>query len=242
MRNRSTWIWLAAVVVATVVGFSANALASSGGGSSGPNRQITVSGTATVSTRPDEAVVDLGVRSEAAESAAAMEANATKMAAVLVALADAGVEKQDIATIRVSLDRRTVDRGTKHERTVFVAQNTVEVTITNLDNAGPVIDTAVKAGADQVQDIRFQVSNPTEVRRQALQQAVRGGRAKADAMAAAAGAHVGGVISIREQGNSYPEAYDQRLMLGAVAAATPIVPTRDIETRVTVSVVWSLAA
>jgi uncharacterized protein YggE len=243
MRNRSTLIWIAVVVLATVVGFTANAVASSGDRPSGPTRQITVSGTATVSTRPDEAVVDLGVRSEAAASADAMQANATKMTAVLKALADAGVGKQEISTTHVSLDRQTIDKGTKHERTVFVARNDVEVTITDLDQAGAVIDAAVQAGAEEVHDIRFQVSDPTEVRRQALQQAVRGARAKADAMADAADASVSGVISIREQGNTYPGAFEQRLAFDAVpAAVTPIVPTHDIETRVTVTVVWSLAS
>ncbi|HEX6331468.1 MAG TPA: SIMPL domain-containing protein [Actinomycetota bacterium] len=241
MKNRSSLAWPALVVLAAVVGFSASALASSDDKGARPNSRITVSGTATVSTRPDEAVVDLGVRSEAAEGATAMKANATKMSAVLEALAEAGVDRQGIETTRVSLERRRVDRRTDRERMVFVAQNSIQVTIIDLDAAGSVIDAAVRAGADAVRNIRFQVSNPTEVRRQALQQAVHTARAKADAMAAAAGARVTDVVSITEQGDGVPEVgYDRRLAFPS-AIVTPIVPTRDIETRIAVSVVWQLA-
>ncbi|HZD18099.1 MAG TPA: SIMPL domain-containing protein [Actinomycetota bacterium] len=244
MRNRSIVVWVSLVVIAAIVGFTANAIASSDEEGTGPNRRISVSGSATVNTRPDEAVVDVGVRSEAQDGATAMEDNATKMAAVLKAVGAAGVQKQDVQTARVSLERRTLDRGTARERTVFVARNTIEVTIADLDATGSVIDAAVGAGAGEVRNVRFQVSNPTEVRRQALEEAVRAARAKADAMAAAAGARVTDVISIAEQGSGYPEAaYDQRLAaIPGAFTTTPILPTRDIQTRVTVSVVWGIAA
>ena len=242
MKGR-TWIWVGALVVAAVVGFAARVVAAPNPAPSGPAKLITVSGTATVSTMPDEALVDFGVRTQAGSSADALAANAAKMQSVLETLAAAGIEQKDIKTIRAELNPQKVDRGTKHERTVYVAQNTVEVTIVDLSKVGSVIDAAVAAGADQVQDIRFQVSNPTDVHTQALQEAVRGARAKADAMAAAAGARVTGVVSIKEQGGEYPQPY--RAAWGnesAVAAAlTPIVPPHEIETRVTVTVVWSLA-
>jgi uncharacterized protein YggE len=240
MKNR-TWIWVAALVVAGIVGFAARVVAAPNTTPSGPAKLITVSGTATVSTTPDEVLVDFGVRTQAGSSADALAANAAKMQSVLTALAGAGIEQKDIQTVRMQVNQQKLDRGTKNERTVYVAQNTVEVTIRDLSNAGSVIDAAVAAGADQVQDIRFQVSNPTDVHTQALQEAVRGARTKADAMAAAAGARVTGVVSIKEQGNEYPRSYNESFGALALAAPTPIVPPHEIETSVTVTVVWSLA-
>jgi hypothetical protein len=241
MKNR-TWIWVAALVVAGMIGFATRVVAAPNT-PSGPAKLITVSGTATVSTVPDEALVDLGVRTQAGSSAEAQQANAAKMQSVLQALAGAGIEQKDIQTIRTELNPQKLGRGTKHEQTVYVAQNTVEVTIADLSKVGSVIDAAVVAGADQVQDIHFQVSNPTDVHTQALQEAVRGARAKADAMAAAAGARVTGVVSIREQGGDYPQPYRMAFSAMAIPAAmTPVVPPHDIETRVTVTVVWSMAA
>jgi len=240
MKNR-TWIWVGALVVAAVVGFAARVVAAPNSTPSGPAKLITVSGTATVSTMPDEVLVDFGVRTQAGSSADALAANSVKMQSVLEALADAGIEQKDIETVRMEVNQQKLDRGTKHEQTVYVAQNTVEVTIRDLSGSGSVIDAAVAAGADQVQDIRFQVSNPTDVHTEALQEAVRGARAKADAMAAAAGARVTGVVSIREQGNAYPRSYNESAGMLALAAPTPVVPPHEIETSVTVTVVWSLA-
>jgi hypothetical protein len=236
-----TWIWVAALVVAAVVGFSARVVAEPSSTPSGPAKLITVSGTATVSTQPDEVVVDLGVRTQADTSGDALQQNSAKMQSVLKALAAVGIEQKDIETVRMEVNPQKLDRGTKNERTVYVAQNTIQVTIRDLSKAGSVISAAVAAGADQVQDIRFQVSDPTDVHTQALQEAVRGARAKADAMAAAAGARVTGVVSIREQGNEYPGSYRRSYeALGIPMGETAIVPPHEIETRVTVTVVWSL--
>ena len=241
MKNR-TWIWVGALVVAGVAGFAARVVAAPNTTPSGPAKLITVSGTATVSTAPDEVLVDFGVRTQAGSSADALAATAAKMQSVLQALAGEGIEQKDIETVRMQVNAQKLDRGTKHERTVYVAQNTIEVTIVDLSKVGSVIDAAVAAGADQVQDIRFQVSNPTDVHTQALQEAVRGARAKADAMAAAAGARVTGVVSIKEQGGEYPQPYRGAWDAMAIPAAfTPVVPPHEIETRVTVTVVWSLA-
>jgi hypothetical protein len=238
MRDRTGWVWPVVVAVALVAGFAANAVASSDDGPA-PRRHVTVSGTATVTARPDEAVVDLGVRSEADDGAGAMEANATKMTAVLEALSEAGVARGDVETTRISLDRVTLDRGTANERTVYVARNAVQVTIADLSAAGDVIDAAVAAGADEVRRIRFQVSDPTQVHREALEEAVRVSRAKADAMAGAAGARVSAVVSITEEGREL-SSRGRLAYTAALAADTPVVPPREVEASVSVTVVWSL--
>jgi uncharacterized protein len=231
------------LVLGMAIGFGGNALAGNDEPQPG-GRTVAVSGTATVSTTPDEAVITLGVRSEAEESQGAFEQNASKMKAVLAAVTGEGVPKDDIETTNVSLDRQTKDRNTPREITIFVSRNEVDVTIRDLATVGTVIDAAVTAGVDEVRDIRFQISDETKVRREALQAAVRAARAKADAMAEAAGASITGVVSMREQGGS-PEPQFERAV-GFLAGAsdqairTPVVAPDDILTRVTVTVVWRL--
>jgi uncharacterized protein YggE len=108
-----------------------------------------------------------------------------------------------------------------------------------------VIDAAVKAGADSVNDIRFQLSNPNAVRTDALTQAVEGARTKVDTLAAAAGADVLGVVSINEDAFSQPvyrAAYDEALSYAVpTAAPTPIVTPDSLQVSVTVSVVWEIS-
>ncbi len=237
---------IAALVLAVgiVTGFAARAVAGSSDSASAarPTRTITVSSTATVKASPDEAVVSLGVQSESAANTQAFAQNAKDMQAVLDALQQAGVPKSDVKTTNLSLYKRSKDHG---KTTVFVANNQVEVTIKNLSSVGSVIDAAVTAGADQVNDIRFQLADSNQIRTDALGQAVNGARQKADALASAAGVGVTGVVTIREDSSVFPSLRspfsDQAVFAGALAGApTPIVPPNSLESRVSVTVVFAI--
>jgi uncharacterized protein YggE len=243
--SRRTWtIAVAAVTGALVLWLAATALAQdSPPPSAKPARTITVTSTATVDVAPDEAVVALGVRSESPDSTAAFAQNADDMRAVLDAVKAAGVDERDIQTTNVSLERRIANGGKPNEAQTFVAANSVRITIHDLSSVGSVIDAAVGAGADAVNDVRFQVSDPNAVRTDALTRAVAGARAKADALASAAGAEVLRVATIDEQ-NYHPPVYQAALVAGdlaAPAAPTPIVSPNSLEVTETVSVVWEIA-
>ncbi|MBI3649086.1 MAG: SIMPL domain-containing protein [Actinobacteria bacterium] len=244
MTKKTAAIVAGVLVAGLVIGFTAIAMASSDGSPSGkPSRTITVSSTATVKAAPDEAVVDLGVRSEAPDATAASAQNAKDMQAVLDALKAAKIDEKDIETLNVGLSQRVVDRGTPSEQRVFVASNSVRVTIHDLSAVGAVIDAGVQAGADSVNDLRFQLSDLNQIRTDALTQAVRGARTKADALAEAAGASVVRVVTIAEESfrtPTYPAPYafgDAAL----AAAPTPVVPPDSLQVSVTISVVWEIA-
>src|SRR6266545_3694113 len=213
MTRRMGVIVIAAVVAGLVIWFAATAMAQSGATPSvKPARTITVSSTATVKAQPDEVVLDLRVRSESADSAAAFAQNAKDMQAVLDALKAAGITDKDVQT-----------------------------TIHDLSSVGSVIDAAVNAGADSVNDISFQLSNPNTIRTDALSQAVTGARSKAEALARAAGAEVVRVVTIDEQ-NFRPPVYNQSLeALPGAGVPTPVVPPSSLQVSVTIAVVWEIA-
>jgi uncharacterized protein YggE len=245
--RRSGWI-APAVVVVLVVGIGATAMAGNGGGSQDsaptPARTITVTSTASVGTAPDEAVIGFGMRSEADDSASAYADNGEKSDAVLAALQDAGLSKDDVETENVNVDRAVKDRNSPNEHTVYVASTQIAVTVRDLDAVSAVISAAVNAGVDSVRDLRFQVGDQTASRQDALTAAVQGARRKADAIAAAAGASVSAVVQVREErSTSRPYAYRSDLMSEfAVSDATPlIVAPETVSTEVTVTVIWSIA-
>jgi uncharacterized protein YggE len=64
---------------------------------------VTVNGTATIKAAPDEAVISLGVQTQAATAQGAITQNAERMMAVLQALVGQGIGRDDIATSYVSL-------------------------------------------------------------------------------------------------------------------------------------------
>jgi uncharacterized protein YggE len=242
--NRRALVIVAVAVAALAVGFTARAMATNDTSTSQkPARTITVTSTATVKTAPDEAVVDLGVSTESPDSAQAFAQNATDMRAVLDALKAAGIADRDLQTLNLSLDQKVVDNGKPSEHEVYVASNRIEVTVHDLSTVGSVIDTAVKAGADSVGGVRFQLANPNTVRTDALAAAVRGAREKADALAQAAGTQVVRVVTIQEESYRLPvyRAPIADTAGFAAQATTPVVPPESLEASVTVSVVWEIS-
>jgi len=198
---------------------------------------VTVSGSSVVTSKPDEAVISLGVQTQAQTATDALRQNASKMNDVIDAITGAGIDRSDISTDSVSLYPQTNSDGT----TVigYSAQNSVSVTVHDLSKAGPVLDAANAAGSNIVNGISFQVSQNNPALTAALTAAVKDAKSRADAMAAGADATVGDVISITDQSTPPPPipfAFDKA---AAAGAATPIEPG-TISTTVTVTAVWSL--
>lgn len=201
-------------------------------------RTITVNGTATITVDPDEAVVRLGVRTQADRAQEAMDLNSQKMQKVLDALRELGLGDDDLATSLIELYPRYDDRG---ETVIgYDAANEVEVTIRDLGTVGRVLDTAVDAGANVAGGISFRVSDANEGLDEALAEAVVDAKAKAETMAAAADASVGQVMTIVEEAGGQPGPYyAERVAYAAADTAVPV-ETPTIETTVSVSVTWQL--
>jgi uncharacterized protein YggE len=244
--RRWSFIVAGVVVVAVIALFTVSAMAKDSGTSTAkPARTITVSSTATVKATPDEAVVTFGVTTRNGDSATAFSQNATDMQAVLDALKAVGIADKDIKTLNVSLSQRTVDRGKATEHTVYVASNSIEVTVHDLTAVGTTIDSAVTGGADSVRGVRFQLADPDTIATDALTQAVQGARKKADALATAADAQVVRVVTIDEGSYRQPvyaaPVSDQAFHAAALAQVpTPVVAPDSLQASVTVSVVWEI--
>ena len=204
-------------------------------------RSVTVTGTATIKAAPDEAVVSLGVQTQANTAQGALTENAVRMTAVLNALADEGIDKSDIATSYVSLYPTYGQNG--QEVTGYQASNQIDVTVRDLSKVGRVIDAAVGAGANLTNGITFQLSDQNQGVNQALADAVKNARDKAETLAAAGNASLGDVVTIQEgtPPSVYPPImYDRALAAGAASTPTPIQPP-TLETQVTVTVTWALS-
>ncbi|HTG46537.1 MAG TPA: SIMPL domain-containing protein [Actinomycetota bacterium] len=233
---------LVGVLLGAVVALQVPSLAQSSGtpGTTGTTdqRTVTVSGTATISAKPDQADVSLGVHTQAGSAQDAMDQNAAKMNAVLAALKKLGIGDADLATTNVSLDPVWSSNG--NSIVGYQADNEIDVTVHDMGRVGTVIDTAVGAGANLAGGITFSLSDQNQGVNEALAKAVQDARGKADAMAAAADAQVGQVVKMEQTSNPGPQPYAERVAFGAAATApTPVNPP-TIQTDVTVSVTWAL--
>jgi uncharacterized protein YggE len=233
----------AGVVLGAIVALTLPSLAQDTG-SSDPgtsDRTVTVNGTATIKAKPDEAVISLGVQTQANTAQSALADNATKMNALIAALTDMGIAKDDIATSYVSIYPTYGNNGV--DITGYQAVNQVDVTVRDISKVGQVIDDSVKAGANLSNGITFQLSDENQGVSQALEDAVANARSKAETLAAAGDADLGQVVSIQEGSGGYmpPVYYGRDMAGGAMAeAATPIQPP-TLETQVSVTVTWSLS-
>lgn len=201
------------------------------------DRTVSTNGVAIVRSAPDEALVTLGVRSDASTAQEAMQDNADQMGDVIGALLDAGLDDSDIATASINLYPRWDDTGT--EVVGFTAENQVTATVRDLDRVGAIIDRGVAAGANLTSGITFRVSNGNEAADRALAEAVADARRKAELLAAAADAGLGAVVRITEVSSASqpPILYADAATSGG--AVTPVLPP-TLESQVSVSVVWSL--
>ena len=81
----------------------------------------------------------------------------------------------------------------------YQLQNTVTVTVRNLDQLGDVLDDGVAAGATTVNGISFDVADRAAAEAQAREAAVADAKAKADTLASGLGVRIPGVASVSEQ-------------------------------------------
>jgi uncharacterized protein YggE len=188
-------------------------------------RLIGASGQASISVKPDQAKVDIGVITRAATAQDAATQNAMQVDSVLAQLRTVLGSMADLKTIGYSLSPNyQYPQGAPPVLTGYTASNTVEVTMNDLSLIGRTIDAASQAGANNVQGLRFALQDQEPSRQQALVLAAKQAKAHAQAIASGLGANLGAVVSAQEGGG---------VILPVLAAATPgAATTTPIETGV----------
>jgi hypothetical protein len=198
---------------------------------------VTVTGEATVAVAPDTAMIRIGVTSHDKTAREAGEVNAKQMTAVLAAIKEAGIADRDIQTSRLSLQPQyDPNKAGTARLTGFQATNQVTVRIRDIDKLPAVLDRAIAAGANEMSGIEFVVSEQSKLLDQARDDAIADARRKAELYARAAGAKLGRVVSITEEGSSPQPRPIQAMRAGAV----PVAPGEQT-LRAVVTVSYELA-
>ena len=172
-----------------------------------PEPQVVVSGEATVQAAPDRAWITISAESRAGNPREAQRRNTEAMTPVLEKLKAAGVPAAAIRTLAYDVqyewewvNNRRVGKG-------YLARNTIEVRVDNVERVGEYLEIAVGSGATALGGIRFDLKDRAKLEREALRLAVADARAKAEAAAAGAGRSIDRVIRIDEgpmQGGPIP--------------------------------------
>lgn len=201
-------------------------------------RFVEVTGIGLVTQTPDQALVSFSVESQSEAVEAAAKKNALQANLLIDSLHKEGIERTDIQTRYYNVSPRYSDRRNREgdlKPIGYVVNNTVEVRVRDLDKLGGLIDKVVASGATRVQNVRFELSDPTSAREQALKLAMENARAEAEALVAMASAKLGKVLSIETEGGHHAPRME-RAVMSAAKMDTPVEPgTLETRARVVVS-------
>ena len=199
---------------------------------------IVVRGEGIVRSAPDQLWIRIGAESRSKNPKEAQQQNAEAMTAVQAKLASAGIQKDAIRTIAVSLQQeydyvsgRQIPRG-------YVARNTIEVRVDDLSKAGEVMDASVGSGATSIQGTRFDVKQRDSLEREALKRASADALARAEATASGVKRAVDRVLKIEEGGAARyvpPQPMERSFAAGGAAAPPTPIAEGEIEIRAQVT-------
>src|SRR5215212_7957791 len=129
-----------------------------------PTNSITVVGFGEASAKPDVALVQLGVEVTDPDAGKALAGANENIANVTKAIVALGIAEADVQTTGINIFSRDMgpqptEPGATIPRT-YQAQIMLSVRVRDVTKAGPVIDAAVKAGANNVYGLSFNISDP----------------------------------------------------------------------------------
>ena len=203
---------------------------------------IVTRGHATVKRVPNQAWVQIAAETRATTPAEAQRLAADAMTSVQAALTKAGVAAEAMKTTGYSLQPDIEWSGGRSRVRGYIARNQIEIRVDALDRLGAVIDAAGSSGATSMAGLRFDLKERDAVERDALALAVQDAMARAKALAAGAGATLGPILRIDEQGETpQPVPYGTMRSEVAATAQTPISPG-EIEIRVSVTLTVAIGA
>ncbi len=242
MRTKSM---IVSIILLAAVALSACAPSGIAANPAASQRTLNVTGAGQVSLKPDIAYIYVGVHSENASATDAMTENNSRTQVMIDALKKAGIDEKDIRTTNFSIwqqDKYDPLTGQPSGVKVYSVDNTVYVTVRKLESLGSLLDTLVKAGANNINSIQFDVADKTAAIKQARDAAVQDAKTQAQELAAVAGVTLGEITSV-----SFYEATPSPVMDGfgkgggggAEAAAVPIQPGQMTLT-VTVSMTYEI--
>jgi len=244
MRMKNVLISFTLVLILTVLlsGYVGNQTAY---GSSDLQRIIQTYGEAELTAQPDLARIGLAIETRSRLAKDSVKENARLANAVREALLDFGLSEENLKTGSYRLysyrEWQKESPDIEEEQIYYQVTNEIIVSTTQLDVVGEIIDLAVRAGANNINYINFELKDPQDLMMQALKMATEQASRKANAIAEGAGETIAKLHSVREERTTYtPFRFQENVLQREVAAdvgATPIAPD---EVTVRAAPIWRL--
>ncbi len=208
-------------------------------------RTISLSASGAVKTTPDRVDITTGVTSEAPTAREALDKNTEAMTAIVEALKAEGIEAKDIQTVNFSVmpvyEQFPPDGKPRPAPRISAYRviNQVRILVRDTGKLGGILDKVVSLGANTIDSISFDVSEPEQLRNDARKLAVQTALANAKVYAEAAGVTLGQILNITEESSGPMPFGSPTVARMEMAKDVPLeAGTATIETRVRVT--WEL--
>ncbi len=206
-----------------------------------PQRTLVVTGMGMVDLIPDVAYIYAGVHTEDASVADAVSANNAKAQAVMAAFRRFGVEGKDIQTTNFSIwPQQQYDKDGQLTGTTYAVDNTIYVTVRDLEKLGDLLEAGIEAGANSINGIQFDVADKSQSITQAREAAVTNARQQAEALAEATGVTLGDIQTISYYDNiPTPYTYTSSGKGGGGVMTVPV-SSGQMQITTTVTILYEL--
>lgn len=185
---------------------------------------LSVSGSGMVQGAPDQAAITLGVVTQAETAAEAQQENAVKATEIRNALTALGIEDSDIKTEEYNFRPEYSREGVERVVVGYTASNTMRVRVRNVAVVGDVVDSVLTNGANTIHSLDFSIRDTDELRKRALESAVKDARSKADAIAHALGKSIVGVHHVTENTGMFQPRQSNTMMMKSMDMAMESTP------------------
>jgi hypothetical protein len=213
-----------------------------------PKATISATGNSQLSVTPDQAVIHFSITTRSKTAQVAKDENALISDKVLMNLLKIGIERKDIETINYNIypeyDWVYDDfKGGTQVLKGYVATNELQVTTTNFNDVGKIVDNVVDPGA-LINYINFELSNDknNQYKTEALSKASLDAKNRAESVANGLGKKLGSVVSVSTSDyyyNPYPIYREGQATPMKESIDTNIIP-RNLDVSATVSVVYNI--
>lgn len=212
---------------------------------------VSFSGEGKITAKPDIALVDLSIVTDAKTSKAAQDDNSKKSTKLIDFLKSQGIDAKDIKTTAYNIQPQysypvyPYDKTTERPQIIgYQVNQTIEVKIRNLEKVDAVLDGVVNTGVNQVYGLRFSIEDPEKLKEEAREKAINDAKEKADALESQLGIRLGRIINFSESGNGYvpPYYYDKVMNLEGRGGGgdVPSVQVGENEILVNVSITYQI--
>ncbi len=209
----------------------------------GPERTVTVTGYAESKEKNQIANYNAGVNAVKDSKDEAVKEVNDKIKAITEAVKDFGVDPSDIQTQSMSVYQRQesyYDNGVQKSKPgQWDVNNTITVTLRDVNRASAMADLLTKSGATNVYGPNFQLDTSKKAEDSLMTEAIADAKIKAEAMAKASGTGLDKVISVSE-GSTGGVSYPLYAMDGRGGGGGASVEPGSTKISKTVTVVWSL--